>query len=301
MRDKYAVFLPELACRSDLNRLIQWMWGELAVGHHRVGGGDQLGKPKRVSGGLLGADYVIVYGRYGLAKVYGGLNWNPDLESPLKQPGIDVQAGEYLLAVNGQELRPPENLFSRFENTAGKIVEITVGPRPDGSGARTLQVVPIKEKSDLRNRDWVEGNIRKVDAATGGRVAYVYVPLPRDWGIPISGATFSPTLTRRRSLSTSASMAEARRPTTTLTTSGARTFATGRCAMARTWSLPAALSLARRWCSSMKMRAQGEISCRGCSANWHSDRWWASAPGEAMWESSAFRCSWTAATSLRLT
>lgn len=176
MRDKYAVFLPELACRSDLNRLIQWMCSELAVGHHRVSGGDQLVKPKRVSGGLLGADYVIDNGRYRFAKVYGGLNWNPDLESPLKQPGIDVQAGEYLLAVNGQELRPPENLFSRFENTAGKIVEITVGPRPDGSGARTLQVVPIKDESDLRNRDWVEGNIRKVDAATGGRVAYVYVP-----------------------------------------------------------------------------------------------------------------------------
>ncbi len=176
MKKKYEVFLPHLACRHDLNRLIQWMCSELAVGHHRVAGGDQPAKPKRVPGGLLGADYVIENGRYRFAKVYGGLNWNPDLESPLKQPGIDVQAGEYLLAVNGKELRPPENLFSRFENTAGKIVEITVGPNPDGSGARTLQVVPIKDESDLRNRDWVEGNIRKVEAATGGRVAYVYVP-----------------------------------------------------------------------------------------------------------------------------
>ncbi|MBC7185832.1 MAG: PD40 domain-containing protein [Calditrichaeota bacterium] len=176
MRQKYAVFLPELACRNDLNRLIQWMCSELAVGHHRVSGGDQLAKPKRVPCGLLGADYVVENGRYRFAKVYGGLNWNPDLESPLKQPGIDVQAGEYLLAVNGKELRPPENLFSRFENTAGKIVEITVGPRPDGVGSRTLQVVPIRDESDLRNRDWVESNIRKVDAATGGRVAYVYVP-----------------------------------------------------------------------------------------------------------------------------
>jgi tricorn protease len=171
MREKYAVFLPHLACRNDLNRLIQWTCSELAVGHHRVSGGDQLAKPKRVPVGLLGADYVIDNGRYRFAKVYGGLNWNPDLESPLKQPGIDVQAGEYLLAVNGKELRPPENLFSRFENTAGKIVEITVGPRPDGSGSRTLQVVPIKDESDLRNRDWVESNIRKVDAATGGRWA----------------------------------------------------------------------------------------------------------------------------------
>ncbi|MCK4966463.1 PD40 domain-containing protein, partial [bacterium] len=95
MREKYSVFLPHLACRSDLNRVIQWMCSELAVGHHRVGGGDTFQKPKRVPGGLLGADYIIKNGRYRFEKVYGGLNWNPELRSPLKEPGIDVKEGEY--------------------------------------------------------------------------------------------------------------------------------------------------------------------------------------------------------------
>jgi tricorn protease len=89
---------------------------------------------------------------------------------------VEVTAGEYLLAVNGVDLRPPENLYSRFENTSGKIVEITVGPNADGSGARTVRAVPVRSESALRNRDWVEGNLRRVDEATGGRVAYVYVP-----------------------------------------------------------------------------------------------------------------------------
>jgi tricorn protease len=115
-------------------------------------------------------------GRYRFAKVYGGLNWNPELRSPLTEPGVDVQAGEYLLAVNGVELQAPENLYSRFENTVGKIVEITVGPDPDGSGARTVEVVPIANEGALRNRDWVEGNLKRVEEATGGRVAYVYLP-----------------------------------------------------------------------------------------------------------------------------
>jgi len=176
MRKKYEAFLPHLACRTDLNRLIQWMCSELAVGHHRVGGGDFYEQPERVPGGLLGADYEIANGRYRFKKVFGGLNWNPRLQSPLKQPGVDVKTGEYLLAVNGRELKPPENLFSRFENTAGKIVEITVGPDPDGSGSRDLKVVPISSEGALRNRDWVERNIEKVDKATNGRVAYVYVP-----------------------------------------------------------------------------------------------------------------------------
>ncbi|MDD5544135.1 MAG: PDZ domain-containing protein [Acidobacteriia bacterium] len=176
MRTKYAAFLPDLSCRADLNRVMMWMFSELSVGHHRVGGGDFLIQQKSVPGGLLGADYSVENGRYRFKKVYGGLNWNPELRSPLTEPGVDVKAGEYLIAVNGQDLRPPTNLYSRFENTAGKIVEITVGPNPDGSGSRTVSVVPVASELALRNRDWVEGNLKKVDEATGGRVAYVYVP-----------------------------------------------------------------------------------------------------------------------------
>ena len=127
-------------------------------------------------GGLLGADYEVANGRYRFKKVYGGLNWTPDLRSPLTEPGVDVRAGEYLLAVNGRDVRPPANLYSFFENTSGKLLEITVGPSPDGKGSRTVSVVPIANELKLRNRDWVEANRRKVDAATGGRVAYVYVP-----------------------------------------------------------------------------------------------------------------------------
>jgi tricorn protease len=176
MRKKYEPFLPHLSCRDDLNRLIQWMCSELAVGHHRVGGGDFYHDPEKVPGGLLGADYAIENGRYRFKKVYGGLNWNPELRSPLTEPGVNVQAGEYLLAVNGKELTSAINLYSLFENTSGKIVEITVGPNPNFTGSRTVNVVPIADESGLRNRDWVEGNLKKVDAATNGRVAYVYVP-----------------------------------------------------------------------------------------------------------------------------
>lgn len=176
MKEKYSVFLPHLTTRGDLNRVIQWMCSELSVGHHRGGGGDTLYTPRTVPGGLLGADYSVENGRYRFKKVYGGLNWNPELRSPLTEPGVNVKAGDYLLAVRGQDLKPPANVYSLFENTSGKITEITVGPNPDGQGARTVSVVPIANEGALRNRDWVEGNLKKVEAATGGRVAYVYVP-----------------------------------------------------------------------------------------------------------------------------
>ncbi len=176
LKAKYAAFLPALSSRGDLNRLIQWMCSELSVGHHRNTPGESFLEVPPVPGGLLGADYEVANGRYRFKKVFGGLNWNPELRAPLSEPGVEVKAGEYLLAVNGRDLAPPENLYSRFERTAGTIVDLTVGPHPDGRGSRTVPVVPVPSEAQLRNRDWVEGNLRKVDAATGGRVAYVYVP-----------------------------------------------------------------------------------------------------------------------------
>ncbi len=176
MREKYQIFLADCVTRTQLNTIIRWMCSEVSVGHHRVGGGDFPERAKTVPGGLLGADFTVERGRYRFAKIYGGLNWNQNLRSPLTEPGVDVQEGEYLLAVEGVELRSPENLYQRFENTAGRMIEMTVASDPNGRNARTVKVVPVANESALRNRDWVEGNLRHVTEATAGRVAYTYVP-----------------------------------------------------------------------------------------------------------------------------
>ncbi|HEX9755393.1 MAG TPA: PDZ domain-containing protein, partial [Gemmatimonadales bacterium] len=173
---KYAEFLPHLASRADADRVIRWLLSELRVGHSYQGPGQRLESPARVGVGLLGADYEMANGRYRFARILGGLNWNPTLRSPLTEPGVNVRRGEYLLAVNGVDLRPPTSVYAPFENTVDRMVELTVGPNPDGSGSRTVTVVPIANEAGLRNRAWIEGNIRKVDSATGGKVAYVYVP-----------------------------------------------------------------------------------------------------------------------------
>jgi tricorn protease len=177
MKTKYEVFLPHLATKGDLYRVMEWMFSELAVGHHRFGGrGDTRNKPDNIPGGLLGADYVEENGLYKFKKIYGGLNWTPDLRSPLTEPGVDVRVGDYLLAVNGKPVTADQNLYSFFENTAEKLTTLTVSSTPNKADSRTVTVTPLKSESALRNRDWVEGNMRKVHEATNGQVAYVYVP-----------------------------------------------------------------------------------------------------------------------------
>jgi tricorn protease len=175
VKKKYEPFLENISTREELNYLFIEMLGNITIGHMFVGGGD-LPEPKRVKSGLLGADYSVENGRYRFARIYNGENWNPKLRAPLTQPGVNVQVGEYLLAVNGRDVRPPADVYSFFEETAGKQVVLKVGTKPDGSGSRDVTVVPVDDESSLRNYAWIEGNRRKVDELTGGRVAYIYLP-----------------------------------------------------------------------------------------------------------------------------
>ena len=175
MMKRYEPFLDNLGSRSDLNYLFSEMMGEFTCSHLGVGGGLQP-EARRVQGGLLGADYSIENGRYRFARIYSGENWNPDARAPLTQPGVNVVAGEYLLAVQGRELRATDNLYSYFEGTAGKQIVLKAGPDPTGKGARDVTVTPVANEYRLRHLAWIEGNRRKVDQLSGGRLAYVHLP-----------------------------------------------------------------------------------------------------------------------------
>ncbi|MBK6722039.1 MAG: PD40 domain-containing protein [Acidobacteria bacterium] len=171
----YAPYLDAVQHRDDLNYLFREMLNQISVGHMFISGGDQP-RPGAVSGGLLGADYKIENGRYRFARVYNGENWNPQLRAPLTAPGVNVKAGEYLLAVRGRDVKGTDNIYQFFESTAGKQVLIKVGPNPDGSGSREVTVVPTGNEGGLRNLAWIEDNRRSVDKLSGGRLGYVYIP-----------------------------------------------------------------------------------------------------------------------------
>ncbi len=171
----YEPFLAGIGNRADLNYLFAEMLGNLSVQHLFVSGGARP-ELKAVPTGLLGADYRLADGRYQFARVFDGENWNPKLKAPLTQPGVNVKAGEYLLAVNGRDLRASDEIYSFFRGTVGKQVVLKVGPKADGAGARDVTVVPIGNEGGLRNLAWIEGNRRKVDELSQGRLAYVYLP-----------------------------------------------------------------------------------------------------------------------------
>ncbi|MCK5058452.1 MAG: PD40 domain-containing protein [Candidatus Aminicenantes bacterium] len=172
---KYAPYVKHIASRQDLNYLFAEMLGEITVGHLGVGGGDYP-HADRIATGLLGADYTIENGRYRFSRVYNGENWNPKFRAPLTQPGVNVKEGEYLLAVDRQEVHGKDNIYKFFEAKAMKQVILTVGPNPEIQGSREVTVVPVGREAGLRHLAWIEDNRRYVDRVTNGRVAYVYMP-----------------------------------------------------------------------------------------------------------------------------
>jgi tricorn protease len=176
MYQRYAPYLVNIQSRADLNYLLEDLTGEVNIGHMWVRGGDIPSAQINVPGGLLGADYAFENGRYRITRIYDGERWNPGLRSPLAQPGINAKVGEYILAIDGVELKDSDDIYETLEGKAGKQVKVKVGPNADGSGSREVTVVPVGDESGLRLRAWAEDNRRRVAAATEGKIGYVWVP-----------------------------------------------------------------------------------------------------------------------------
>ena len=175
IRKKYEVFLPHVSHREDLSYLFNDMMAELVIGHNYVSQGDYP-DPVNVNVGLLGADYEMENGKYRFKKIYSGMNWNPGFAAPLTQPGVQVKEGDYILSVNGVKVDASTNIYSVFQNTAGKQTRILVNSKPTMEGAREYTVLPVASEGNLRLMHWVEENKKKVHQMSNGRLAYVYLP-----------------------------------------------------------------------------------------------------------------------------
>lgn len=173
--EKYSPWVDHVRHRSDLTYLLDIMGGELSVGHSFTGGGDEPDVDD-VPIGMLGADLEIANGRYRFKRIFNGENWNPNLRAPLRAPGINVDEGDYLLAVNGTELTADMNPYSLFAGMADRQTIITVNNKPSMDDAREVTVVPVADEGALRSRAWVEDNRRKVNKMSDGQLAYVWLP-----------------------------------------------------------------------------------------------------------------------------
>jgi len=173
---RYRAWLPHVAHRSDLNYVISEMIAELNVGHAYIQGGD-FEIPDRPKVGLPGARFELddKSGRYRIAKIYRGENEETKYRAPLTEVGVEVSEGEYVLAINGQQLKANDNPYRLLRHETDPVT-LTVNDKPNPKGARNVTYRPLASETSLVYLDWVKGNLDKVTKATKGRVAYLHLP-----------------------------------------------------------------------------------------------------------------------------
>ncbi len=175
---KYGALMDRVTCRQDVRFVIGELIGELNTSHTYVFGGDIARRAQYVSTGMLGVDWKTdeKAGRYMFGKIYRVPDWTREIVPPLEGPGIHVEEGDYLLKVDGVDVTTDRNIYSYFQNLAGKQVMIEVGSDPSGKDSREYTVTPTAYEFTLRYLDWVEHNRKVADKESGGTIGYLHLP-----------------------------------------------------------------------------------------------------------------------------
>ncbi|MFZ5981101.1 MAG: S41 family peptidase [Candidatus Zixiibacteriota bacterium] len=184
VRRRYEVMLPYVAHRFDLTYLLGEMVGELCCSHTYIGGGDS---PDIPSGkvGLLGAEFEIdrSVNLIRISRILKGEYWDEELRSPLREPGLEVSEGDYLLAIDGQKVTGDIDPYSLTRHCADRTVVLTVNANPSFDGARDITVRPIASEEKLRYYNWVEERRKYVDSVSGGKIGYIHLPDMDSFGL----------------------------------------------------------------------------------------------------------------------
>jgi tricorn protease len=176
MKEKYAVWVPYVKNRLDLNYVIGEMIGELSCGHAYVTTGE-MDRPERLKTGLLGAEVSRdKSGFFRLDKIYKGELWSQSLRSPLTEPGIEANDGDFIVAIDGIPTGSVKDLYSLLVGKANVPTELSLNSSASLKGARKVVIRPLEEEYSLVHYRWVQRNIEKVDRASGGRIGYIYIP-----------------------------------------------------------------------------------------------------------------------------
>jgi tricorn protease len=177
LRTQYAAMVPYVAHRSDLNYVLGEMVSELSTSHSYIEGGD-FEMPKRPQIALPGAKLELDHaaGRYHIAKIYRGQNEEELYRSPLTEVGVDAREGDYILAIDGEDLTAEKNPYQLLRNKANRPVQLTLSSKPSADGARKVSFRPIPAERNLIYLDWVNHNREAVAKATNGRVGYIHIP-----------------------------------------------------------------------------------------------------------------------------
>ena len=174
--DQYRPLLKYVAHRADLNYVLGEMVAELSVGHAYIVGGD-FEIPARPKVALPGARFALDSdaNRYKISRIFKGNNEETKYRAPLTEVGMDVRVGDYVMAIDGEELMGTDNPYRLLQHKTDPVT-LTLNNIPSMKNARKVTYNPINSEANLLYFEWVDGNRKRVAEMTDGRVGYLHLP-----------------------------------------------------------------------------------------------------------------------------
>ena len=176
MKERYGALIEDARTRWDVSFVISNLCAELSAGHTYTFGGDAE-RVRPVQTGFLGIDWGLKDDKYYIKRIIRPASWDTEVRSPLDQPGVDVQVGDFILSVNGESLDTKKDPYAAFAGLNGKTVALTVsrsGVEADGK-QHIIKTLSQGQETQLRYLAWVERNRKMVDDLSNGQLGYVYM------------------------------------------------------------------------------------------------------------------------------
>jgi tricorn protease len=176
LRQQYAPLVAHVRHRSDLTFVLGEMVAELNCGHAYVTGGD-IDRPARVPVALPGAlfRFDAASGRYRIERILDGENDDPVYRAPLRAVGVDAREGDYVLAIDGEDLPGTTDPYRLLRGKAGRRVTLTLAAEPTGA-TRAVAFDGIASEEKLHYLAWVRHNRERTAQLSGGKLGYVHLP-----------------------------------------------------------------------------------------------------------------------------
>lgn len=170
VRTTYEPMVSAARTMDEVRRLMNLMVGELNASHLGVGGQSAF-TPAPV--GKLGLRFDRgEYETNGRLKITEIITLSP--AAVVK----DISVGDYILSVDGTQIKQGTNLDELMENKVGKRVVLSVSVSADGANKREVVVKPVSTgaEKNMLYRQWVEANRAYVAKISGGKIGYVHIP-----------------------------------------------------------------------------------------------------------------------------
>ena len=179
IRKQYSELMKDAITRWDVQNIQQEMITELAAGHTYVNiGGADVEQVSNRGHGFLGIDWELSDGAYRIKRIVRPAAWDNEVRSPFDATGVSAKAGDYILAVNGRPVDTKIDPYASLDGLVSTVVILKINSKPTLEGAKdvVIETLNAAQERRLRHLEWIEGNRKKVDELSGGKLAYMYMP-----------------------------------------------------------------------------------------------------------------------------